>query len=66
MTFGQGLHYCLGAHLARQELGVMIEALHGILPPGSHWREDLVEYRAIGSFRRPIALPIEIGDIDGP
>jgi cytochrome P450 len=61
MTFGHGVHYCLGAHLARQELGVMIEALLEILPPGSHCREDLIEYRVIGSFRRPMTLPIEIG-----
>jgi cytochrome P450 len=61
MTFGHGVHYCLGAHLARQEIGVMIEALLDILPPGSRCREDLVEYKAIGPFRRPLTLPIEIG-----
>jgi cytochrome P450 len=60
MTFGHGVHYCLGAHLARQELGVMIEALLEILPPGSRCREDLIEYQTIGPFRRPMTLPVEI------
>jgi cytochrome P450 len=61
MTFGHGLHYCLGAHLARQEIGVMIEALLDILPAGSRCRENLVEYQTIGPFRRPVTLPVEIG-----
>jgi cytochrome P450 len=61
MTFGYGPHYCLGAHLARQEIGVMIEAMLEFLPPGSRCLEDLIEYRVVGPFRRPVTLPIEIG-----
>jgi cytochrome P450 len=61
MSFGHGLHYCMGAHLARQELAVMIEAFLTILPPGSRCREDLIEYQTVGPFRRPITLPVEIG-----
>ena len=53
MTFGHGPHYCLGAHLARQEIGVMIEAMLEFLPSGSRRREDLTEYQVIGPFKRP-------------
>ena len=64
MTFGHGLHYCLGAHLARQEIGVMVEAMLDFLPAGSRRREDLTEYQTLGPFRRPTTLPIEIGPVD--
>jgi len=61
ITFGNGPHYCLGANLARQEMGCMIEAMLGFLPRGSRWRKDLVEYQTTGLFRRPVTLPIELG-----
>ncbi len=61
VTFGSGPHYCLGANLARQEMGCMIEAMLGFLPPGSRWRKDLMSYQKSGLFRRPTTLPIEIG-----
>jgi len=60
MTFGHGLHYCLGAHLARQEIGVMIEAMLTFLPPGSRRRDDLAEFQAMGPVRRRLTLPVEI------
>jgi cytochrome P450 len=60
MTFGHGLHFCLGAHLARQEIGVMIEAMLTFLPPGSRRRDDLAAYQAIGPVRRRLTLPVEI------
>jgi cytochrome P450 len=61
ITFGNGPHYCLGANLARQEMGCMIEAMLDFLPPGSRWRKDLMEFQTTGLFRRPVTLPIELG-----
>jgi cytochrome P450 enzyme len=61
ITFGSGPHYCLGANLARQEMGCMIEAMLDFLPPGSRWRKDLMEFQITGLFRRPVTLPIELG-----
>jgi len=62
ITFGNGPHYCLGANLARQEMGCMIEAMLDFLPPGSRCRKDLMQFGPImGPFRRPVTLPIELG-----
>ena len=61
ITFGNGPHYCLGANLARQEMGCMVEALLEIFPPGSRWRKDLMEFQTTGLFKRPVTLPIELG-----
>jgi cytochrome P450 len=59
-TFGNGPHFCLGAHLARQEMGCMLDALLDILPPGSKVREDQMQWRSAGLFRRPLSLPVEV------
>lgn len=61
ITFGNGPHYCLGANLARQEMGCMIEAMLDFLPPGSRWLKDRMEFQTTGLFRRPVTLPIELG-----
>ena len=61
ITFGSGPHFCLGSNLARQEMGCMVEAMLGFLPPGSRWRKDLMEFQTTGLFRRPVTLPIELG-----
>lgn len=60
LVFGHGPHYCLGAHLARQEMGCMIEAFLEIAPPGSRLREDRIEREPLGIFQRPRNLPVEI------
>ncbi len=67
VTFGNGPHYCLGANLARQEMGCMVEALLDFLPPGSRWLRERTEYQRTGFLRRPVTLPVEIGERpDGP
>ncbi|HVH06270.1 MAG TPA: cytochrome P450 [Myxococcota bacterium] len=59
-TFGNGPHYCLGANLARQELGCMLDALLDLLPPGSAVVEEQLEFREFGMFKRPLNLPVSI------
>jgi cytochrome P450 len=60
MTFGYGPHYCVGANLARQEMGCMLEALLEILPPGSRFLRDEVEFQPFAFFKRPVTTPVEI------
>jgi unspecific monooxygenase len=61
LTFGNGPHYCLGANLARVELGCMLDAVLDIAPPGSRVREDLRRFQEMGLYRRPLDFPVEIG-----
>lgn len=59
--FGRGPHYCIGVHLARAEMGFMLDAALDILPPGAKHRLDLVRWKQMGFFRRPENLPVELG-----
>jgi len=61
VAFGNGPHYCLGANLARQEIGCMVEALLEILPPGSRVRDDQIEYQDADVFKRALNMPVEVG-----
>lgn len=61
LTFGNGPHFCLGANLARKEMGCMLDALLDIVVRGSRMREDLIELQDRGVFQRPLNMPVEIG-----
>jgi cytochrome P450 enzyme len=57
--FGRGPHYCLGVHLAKAEMGFMLDATLDLMPADARYREDLVRWQQMGFFRRPENLPIE-------
>src|SRR5262245_7220324 len=61
LVFGNGPHYCLGANLARVELGSMLDAVLDIAPPGSRVRDDLRQFQPMGLYKRPLNFPVEIG-----
>ena len=58
MSFGFGVHYCLGAHLARLEARVAIEETLARFPV---WEVDgsLVEYARTSTVRGPAHVPIQ-------
>jgi cytochrome P450 len=62
MSFGTGLHLCLGMHLARLETRVALEALFDRLPDlhFDHDEAHRVDAHIHGStiFRCPTALPV--------
>jgi len=60
LVFGNGPHYCLGANLARVELGSMLDAVLDIAPPGSRVRDDLRRFQDMGIYKRPHNFPVEI------
>lgn len=57
-TFGAGLHICLGQHLARLEMRIMLEQLYRKLPP---WRLDMAGIIPRNSwvFRGYTTMPAE-------
>jgi len=57
LTFGYGVHYCLGANLARLEAKVVLEETLRRLPAW-HVDEQLVELARTSTVRGPIHVPI--------
>jgi cytochrome P450 len=57
LTFGGGVHYCLGANLARQEIAEALNVLTGRL--GNPRIAGPVPWKPIVSLSGPKSLPIE-------
>ena len=61
LVFGNGPHYCLGANLALQEMGCMLDSALDFLPEQARLVEDQVEWEQIGIMYRPVNLPVVFG-----
>ncbi len=57
LTFGGGIHYCLGAHLARLELAQALTVITRRMP--NPRRTGPVQWKTIIGITGPTALPIE-------
>jgi cytochrome P450 len=57
LTFGGGVHYCLGAHLARLELTEALRVITQRMP--NPRRTGPAEWKAITGITGPTSLPIE-------
>ncbi|RJL36220.1 cytochrome P450 [Bailinhaonella thermotolerans] len=60
LAFGRGPHYCLGAHLTRLQLRIMLETLFARLPAMrlAIPREDLRWEEPSSPLRAPLTLPV--------
>ena len=56
-TFGGGLHYCLGAHLARLELTEALAVMARRMPNAR--RTGLAPWKPLSGLSGPTTLPIE-------
>jgi len=60
LSFGGGIHYCLGASLARAEAGIIFRTL-AARHPRLELAQEVVEWRDALAFRGPVALPVSLG-----
>jgi cytochrome P450 len=61
LTFGGGVHYCLGAHLARLELAEALTVMATRMPDIR--RTSPVQWKPITGITGPQRLPVEFGPV---
>src|SRR2546427_1258724 len=59
LEFGQGIHFCLGAALARAESQITVHSLL-VRCPGLELGTDLLEWKSVPVFRGLKSLPIQV------
>ncbi|MEV5283117.1 cytochrome P450 [Streptomyces sp. NPDC052811] len=62
LAFGHGIHFCLGAPLARLQTETVLTALFGRYPDLAHADPDQPQsWRPIGDMRGLLTLPVHLG-----
>jgi cytochrome P450 len=61
VAFGAGIHFCIGASLARLEARVALEELATRLPSLTLATRDRPAFQANAAFRGPTMLPVRLG-----
>ena len=59
LSFGRGPHYCLGANLAMQEMGWMLDAALDFLPEKARYVGTDDDWESIGIMQRPARFPVD-------
>lgn len=64
LAFGYGIHYCVGAPLARLEMTILFEELTRLLPSMRIVPDQNISYTRNISFRGPLSLHVEWDERD--
>ena len=59
-SFGKGIHFCLGATLARIEVAIIVEQLVSRFPKMSLANAEAIDYSPNISFRGPLKLEVAL------
>ena len=59
VAFGHGPHFCVGVHIARTELHLMLDAALDFLPPHARLLEDQMEWSSKGLMSQLKRLPVD-------
>lgn len=60
VAFGNGIHFCMGAPIARMQIGMMIEELTSTFPDMALIPDQPVEITGVLTFRGPARLPVRL------
>ena len=60
LTFGKGVHFCIGAHLAKAEIRFILDSALDLIPAGSEVLEDQINWHPEDFIFRAIShMPID-------
>jgi cytochrome P450 len=62
VAFGHGLHHCIGSHVARAELRLMLDAALDFLPEDARLLEGQIRWSGFGALSHIKSLPVDFGD----
>ncbi len=61
LTFGHGAHYCLGVHLAKLQIGTMLDFFLDHVPDGAEVDHGRVEWAPVNMFLREVTrVPVRL------
>lgn len=60
VAFGNGIHFCMGAPIARMQMRMMLEELTAAFPAMTLMREQPIEIAGVLTFRGPTRLPVRL------